>query len=47
MSNQIPREKAVFCQAVEITDLEQPRRFLDEACGSEMRLGLRFALTGE
>ena len=35
MSNQIPREKAVFCQAVEISDLEQRRRFLDEACGAD------------
>jgi len=42
-----PREKAVFCQAVEITDLEQRGRFLDEACGYEMCLGLRFALKGE
>jgi serine/threonine protein kinase len=35
MSNQIPREKAVFCQAVEMTDLEQRRQFLDQACGEE------------
>ena len=38
MSNQIPREKAVFCQAAEITDLEQRRRFLDEACGADQAL---------
>jgi hypothetical protein len=38
MSNRIPREKAVFCQAVEITDLEQRRRFLDEACGADKLL---------
>jgi len=38
MSNQIPREKAVFCQAAEITDLEQRRRFLDEACGADHAL---------
>ena len=38
MSNQIPREKAVFCQAVEMTDLEQRRRFLDEACGADKSL---------
>jgi serine/threonine protein kinase len=38
MSTQVPREKAVFCQALEITDLEQRRQFLDEACGSDESL---------
>src|SRR5580765_8356994 len=36
-----PREKAVFCQAVEITDLEQRRQFLDEACGVDNVLRAR------
>src|SRR4030095_474490 len=35
MSTRVPHEKAVFCQAVEISDLEQRRQFLDEACGSD------------
>jgi hypothetical protein len=35
MSNRLPREKAVFCQAVEITDPEQRRQFLDQACGTD------------
>ncbi len=35
MSNSVAREKAVFCEAVEITDLEQRRQFLDHACGSD------------
>jgi eukaryotic-like serine/threonine-protein kinase len=35
MSNSIAREKAVFCEAVEITDLEQRRQFLDQACGAD------------
>ena len=38
MSNSVAREKAVFCEAVEITDLEQRRQFLDEACGSDKSL---------
>ena len=33
-----PHEKAVFCQAVEITDLEQRRLFLVQACGSDQIL---------
>jgi len=33
-----PREKAVFCEALEITDPEQRRQFLDEACGSDKSL---------
>src|SRR6266481_4754 len=35
MSNSVAREKAVFCEAVEITDLEQRRQFLDQACGAD------------
>src|SRR5512139_4044433 len=38
MSTQVPREKAVFCEAVEIADPEQRRRFLDEACGADKAL---------
>jgi serine/threonine protein kinase/tetratricopeptide (TPR) repeat protein len=32
------REKAVFCQAVEITDPEERRQFLDQACGTDQAL---------
>jgi serine/threonine protein kinase len=35
MNNSVAREKAVFCEAVEITDLEQRRQFLDQACGAD------------
>src|ERR1700690_957568 len=35
MSTRIPREKAVFCQALEIADPEQRRQFLDQACGAD------------
>lgn len=38
MSAQVPHEKAVFCQALEITDPEQRRRFLDQACGADQVL---------
>ena len=38
MSNRVPREKAVFCEAVEIADPEQRRRFLDQACGADKAL---------
>src|SRR4029434_6465104 len=38
MSNSVAREKAVFCEAVEITDLEQRRQFLDRACGADKAL---------
>jgi hypothetical protein len=38
MSAQVPREKAVFCQALEITDPEQRRQFLDQACGADQAL---------
>src|SRR4029453_2305753 len=35
MSTSVAREKAVFCEAVEITDLEQRRQFLDQAWGAD------------
>jgi hypothetical protein len=38
MSTRVPREKAVFCQALEITDPEQRRRFLEQACGADQDL---------
>jgi len=38
MSTRGPREKAVFCQALEIADLEQRRQFLDQACGADRAL---------
>ena len=38
MSNSVAREKAVFCEAVEITDLEQRRQFLEQACGADKAL---------
>ena len=38
MSTRIPREKAVFCQALEIADPEQRRQFLDQACGADPAL---------
>jgi serine/threonine protein kinase len=38
MSTQVPREKAVFCEALEITDPEQRRQFLDQACGADEAL---------
>jgi len=38
MSNRIPREKAVFLEALEITDPEQRRQFLDRACGADNAL---------
>ncbi len=47
MSSPVPREKAVFCQAVEIADPEQLHQFLDEACGSEVCQALSIALKGE
>jgi serine/threonine protein kinase/tetratricopeptide (TPR) repeat protein len=33
-----PREKAVFCEALEITDPAQRRQFLDQACGADKAL---------
>src|SRR5580765_4517078 len=38
MSNSVAREKAVFCEAVEIADLEERRQFLDQACGADKAL---------
>src|SRR5208282_564314 len=38
MSTQIPREKAVFVEALEIADPEQRRQFLDQACGTDKAL---------
>jgi serine/threonine protein kinase len=38
MSTRIQHEKAVFCQALEITDPEQRRQFLDQACGADQAL---------
>ena len=38
MSTRVPREKAVFCQALEIADPEQRRQFLDQACGADQAL---------
>jgi len=38
MSTRVPREKAVFCEALEITDPGQRRRFLDQACGADQAL---------
>src|SRR5215468_5615572 len=38
MSTQVPRERAIFCQALEISDPEQQRRFLEQACGTDKAL---------
>jgi hypothetical protein len=38
MSSRVPPEKAVLCEAAEITDLEQRRQFLDQACGADKAL---------
>jgi serine/threonine protein kinase len=38
MSTRVPHEKAVFCEALEITDPEQRRQFLDQACGADKAL---------
>ena len=38
MSNRVPREKAVFVEALEITDEAQRRQFLDQACGADKAL---------
>src|SRR4030095_1642927 len=37
-STQNPREKAVFVEALPITDPEQRRHFLDQACGPDHAL---------
>jgi hypothetical protein len=38
MSTRGPREKAVFCQALEIADPARRRQFLDQACGADPAL---------
>lgn len=38
---QIPLEKALFCEALEITDPEQRRAYLDQACGNKNELRAR------
>ncbi len=38
MSARVPREKAVFCEALEITDPAQRRLFVDQACGADKAL---------
>ena len=38
MSTQVPREKAVFVEALEIADPEQRSQFLDQACGADAAL---------
>src|SRR6185369_16516357 len=38
MSNRVPREKAVFVEALEIADPEQRSQFLDQACGADQVL---------
>src|SRR5208283_1112315 len=38
MSTRVPHEKAVFCEALEITDPDQRRQFLDQACGADVAL---------
>jgi hypothetical protein len=38
MSSSVSREKAVFCRAVEITDPEERRHFLDQECGADKLL---------
>jgi serine/threonine protein kinase len=38
MSTRVPHEKAVFCEALEITDPDQRRQFLDQACAADKAL---------
>src|SRR4030095_14495963 len=38
MSSSVSREKAVFCRAVEITDPEERRQFLNQECGTDKLL---------
>jgi len=38
MSTRVPREKAVFVEALEIADPERRSRFLDQACGADHAL---------
>jgi hypothetical protein len=41
MTSGVPSEKAVFCQALEISDPEQRRQFLDQTCGADKALRKR------
>src|SRR4030095_8131800 len=41
MSAGVPREKALFCEALEIADPEQRRLFLAQACGADNALRAR------
>src|SRR5208283_4980980 len=38
MITRVPREKAVFVEALEIADPEQRRQFLEKACGADQAL---------
>ncbi|HXP59448.1 MAG TPA: serine/threonine-protein kinase, partial [Dongiaceae bacterium] len=38
MSTRVPREKAVFVEALELADPERRRQFLDQACGADQAL---------
>ena len=38
MNTRVLHEKAVFCEALEITDPNQRRQFLDQACGADKAL---------
>ena len=38
MSTRVPREKTIFCRALEIGEPEQRRQYLDEACGADEAL---------
>ncbi len=38
MSTGMPREKAVFVEAMEISDPEQRRQFFDDACRADQAL---------
>ena len=38
MSTRVPREKAVFVEALEMADPEQRGQFLDQACGADQAL---------
>ena len=38
MSTRVPREKALFVEALEIADPRQRRQFLDQACGADLAL---------
>jgi hypothetical protein len=38
MSTPVPREKALFIEALEIEDPKQRSEFLDQACGADVAL---------